>query len=59
MGVLAGLLQNLPERWEDVAWIDGSKGMGDGRVGKKNADTFIGTDDREAPTIRFFIVFLF
>ncbi|EFN68007.1 hypothetical protein EAG_08121 [Camponotus floridanus] len=33
MGVLAGLLQNLPERWEDVAWIDDSKGMGDGRPG--------------------------
>lgn len=59
MGVLAGLLQNLPEQWEDVAWIDDSKRVGDGRVGEKNADTFIGTDDPEALAIRFFIVFLF
>lgn len=35
MGALAGLLQSLPERREDVAWIDGRAGMGDGRVGEE------------------------
>lgn len=32
MGVLAGLLQSLPERQEDVAWIDEREGVGDGRA---------------------------
>lgn len=46
-----GLLQSLPERQEDVAWIDERRSVGDGKVEGKNADTFIGTDNPEAPTI--------
>jgi len=34
------LLQSLPERQEDVAWLDEREGMSDGRVGEKNTDIF-------------------
>jgi len=52
-----GLLQSLPERQEDVAWIDEREGMSDGRVGEKNADTFISIDIPEASTTRFYNIF--
>lgn len=55
MGVLAGLLQSLPERREDVAWFGASVQEGwvmeESKRGGKNADTFIGTGGPVAPAI--------